>query len=143
MKTYRDSNGRIHGRLLMVTGVAHVALSLMPGVFGEQFYQFASSVFFNVSSGAADFSFFGGSMKYEEFAAFWFFYAGPMMFLFGMSIDQLERLQGNVAASISSAFLVVSCIGAYMVPFSGMTFVLIPQGLFMFVRSRNMSKVAS
>lgn len=126
----------------MATGVAHVLLALLPGVFGEQFAEFAGSGFFNVSSGAADFTLFGGTLNYVEFAAFWFFYAGPVMFLYGQVIDRVERTEGYVPTNIAITFTAVSFVGAYMVPLSGMTFVLIPQGVYMYVRSlkRRMSR---
>lgn len=128
------NNIRIHGRLLMATGIAHVILTIMPGVFGDQFSDFSHSWFFNVSSGAADFSFFGGTLNYVQFASFWFFYAGPIMFLYGQAIDRIEESQGYVPLSIVNTFMAVSAVGAYMVPLSGMTFVLIPQGIYMYVR---------
>lgn len=118
----------------MATGVAHVILAISPGVFGDQFIDFSRSWFFNVSSGAADFSFLGGALNYVEFAAFWFFYAGPIMFLYGQAIDRIEESQGYVPLSITNTFMAVSVVGAYMVPLSGMTFALIPQGIYMYVR---------
>lgn len=119
----------------MATGVAHVMLAIFPGVFGDQFVYFSRSWFFNVSSGAADFPFLGGTINYVEFAAFWFFYAGPVMFLYGQAIDRIEKSEGFVPPAIAKTFMAVSVIGAYMVPLSGMTFVLIPQGIYMYVRS--------
>ncbi|PKM45688.1 MAG: hypothetical protein CVV05_05350 [Gammaproteobacteria bacterium HGW-Gammaproteobacteria-1] len=118
----------------MATGVAHVILAVMPGVFGDQFFDFSRSWFFNVSSGAADFTFLGGALNYVEFASFWFFYAGPIMFLYGQAIDRIEQSQGYVPLSIANTFMAVSVVGAYMVPLSGMTFALIPQGIYMYVR---------
>jgi len=118
----------------MATGVAHVILAVMPGVFGDQFFYFARSYFFNVSSATEGFPFLGGALNYAEFAAFWFFYAGPIMFLYGQAIDRIEESQGYVPLSIANTFMAVSVVGAYMVPLSGMTFALIPQGIYMYVR---------
>lgn len=126
----------------MATGVAHVILAILPGVFGDQFLTFSRSWFFNVSSGAADFSFLGGAINHVEFAAFWFFYAGPVMFLYGQAIDRIEISEGCVPQGIAKTFIAVSVIGAYMVPLSGMTFVLIPQGIYMYVRSINQKSQA-
>ncbi|PLA73798.1 hypothetical protein CYQ88_09255 [Hydrogenovibrio sp. SC-1] len=131
----QTTNPRIHGRLLMATGIAHVILAILPGVFGDQFLDFSRSWFFNISSGAADFSFFDGTLNYVEFAAFWFFYAGPIMFLYGQAIDRIEKSEGYVSLTIAKTFIAVSLVGAYMVPLSGMTFVLLPQGIYMYVRS--------
>lgn len=120
----------------MATGIAHIILAILPGVFGEQFLNYSQMLFFNISSGAADFSFFGGTLNYEEFAAFWFFYAGPIIFLYGQAIDRIEHVEGYISTGIAKTFLIISFIGAYMVPLSGMTFVLIPQGIWMYMRSR-------
>mgnify|MGYP006870688469 CR=1 FL=1 len=136
-QTMQMNNPRIHGRLLMSTGVLHVILAILPGGFGDQFLNFSRSWFFNISSGAADFSFLGGAINYVEFAAFWFFYAGPIMFLYGQAIDRIEKLEGYVPLSMVNTFMAVSVVGAYMIPLSGMTFALIPQGIYMYVRSVN------
>lgn len=130
----KNAKKRIHGRLLMATGIAHVMLAILPGVFGEQFYLFANNALFNVSGGLADLPIIGGTMHFEEFSAFWFFYAGPVMFMYGHVIDEIEKLNGCVSRRISRVFLIVSAIGAYMVPLSGMTFLLIPQGIYMYIR---------
>lgn len=130
----KNTNKRIHGRLLMATGVAHVMLAILPGVFGEQFYLFTNNAFFNVSGGLADLPIIGGTMHFDEFAAFWFFYAGLFMFMYGHVVDEIEKLNGQVSRNISKVFLMVSTVGAYMVPLSGMTFLLIPQGVYMYIR---------
>ncbi|MDQ7047395.1 MAG: hypothetical protein Q9M39_07160 [Sulfurovum sp.] len=66
-------NKRIHGKLLMITGVVHVLLVIMPGVFGEQFFQFSKNIFFNINNGLLGFPLFGGTINNQELASFWFF----------------------------------------------------------------------
>jgi len=127
---------RIHGRLLMVTGVVHVLVVMLPGVFGKQFYEFAKQYFFNINNGLLDFPLFGGEMNNQDFAAFWFFYAGPLMFMYGQVLDSYERVNGYLEKNIALVFLFVACLGAYMIPLSGMTFLLIPQGVYMYLRSK-------
>jgi len=126
---------RIHGRLLMATGVVHVLLAATPGVFGEQLLAFARRGFFNVSQGLAEFPLLGGAFDYEAFAAVWFFYAGPIMFLYGAALDEVERLQGYVSRRNAGYFIAVSAMGACMVPLSGMTFLLLPQAVYMYRRA--------
>jgi len=134
---------RIHGRLLMITGIIHVLLVIMPEVFGEQFYQFSKVLFFNINNGLLDFPLFGGNIKNEDFAAFWFFYAGPLMFMYGHLLDSYEKKNGHIEKNISIVFIIVSLIGSYMIPLSGMTFLLLPQGIYMYLRSSKRAKTAN
>jgi len=134
---------RIHGRLLMITGIVHILLVVMPGVFGEQFYQFLKDFFFNINNGLLDFPLFGGIIKNQDFAAFWFFYAGPLMFMYGHLLDSYEKKNIQIEKSIPIVFIIVSLIGAYMIPLSGMTFLLLPQGIYMYIRSTKQAKIAN
>ena len=129
-------NKRIHGKLLFATGVLHTLAALLPGVFGEQFLEFFKKGFFSISKGIAAFPLVGGTVNYDTFAAFWFFYAGPFMMLLGHFIDTWEREKGAIPRRSAIYFLLISCIGAYMSPFSGMTILLIPQAIYMLLRSK-------
>jgi hypothetical protein len=133
-------NKRVHGRLLMATGAIHMIFVFLPGVYGETFYQFMSSGFFNISNGLVTFPLVGGALNHKDFAAFWFFYAGPLIFMYGYVLDELEVIHGFVPINQSIAFLIVSGIGAYMIPLSGMTFILIPQGIYMYLRTKKVVK---
>jgi hypothetical protein len=136
-------NKRIHGRLLMATGFIHILFVLIPGVYGETFYQFMSSSFFNINDGLADFPFIGGTLNHKDFTAFWFFYAGALIFMYGYLLDELEAIHGYVPINQSIAYLIVSGIGAYMIPLSGMTFILMPQGIYMYLRAKKVVNVKS
>lgn len=125
---------RIHGRLLMLTGIIHLVLVVMPGVYGEQFYLFSKQYFFYINKGLIDFPLFGGSINHEQFAAFWFFYGGVLTFMYGHLLDKFEKSNGHISREISRVFLFVALIGSYMIPMSGMTFVLLPQALYMCLR---------
>jgi hypothetical protein len=133
----KEINKRIHGRLLMVTGFIHIIVVIIPGVYGDTFYQFMSSHFFNINNGVADFPIIGGALHHKEFAAFWFFYAGPLMFMYGYVLDEIEMIYGYVPIKHSIVFMIVSFIGAYMIPLSGMSFILLPQGIYMYLRSKS------
>jgi len=130
---------RIHGKLLMITGIVHIILVVFPGVFGEQFFQFAKNIFFNINNGLLGFPLFGGTINNQELAAFWFFYAGPLMFMYGQLLDSYEKKNGYIDKNISLVFISVSFLGAYMIPLSGMTFLLLPQGIYMYLRSSKVS----
>jgi len=132
-------NKRIHGRLLLLTGVFHMFVILLPGICGEQLLEFSNHGFFNISKGLAGFPFFGGSLNYENFAVFWFFYMGPLLLMYGHVIDTIERQNNAIPRQIAINFLIVSLIGAYMMPISGMTFLLIPQASYMLIRSNKHS----
>jgi len=136
-------NKKIHGRLLMVTGIIHVLLVITPGVYGDQFYQFMDSIFFNINDGLADFPIIGGTLHHKEFAAFWFFYAGPLTFIYGYLLNEVEKIHGCVPVNQSIAFIIISSVGAYMIPLSGMMFVLIPQGIYMYLRGKKLYKAQS
>ncbi len=131
----KQEHKRIHGKLLILTGVFHLIITSLPGVFGKQLLEFSYKGFFNISEGIAGFDFFGGTLNYENFAIFWFLYMGPLLFMYGHVIDTIER-NGLIPRQIAINFLIVSIIGAYMVPASGMTLLLIPQALFMLKRSQ-------
>ncbi|MEW6664284.1 MAG: DUF6463 family protein [Thermodesulfobacteriota bacterium] len=127
---------RIHGRLLLITGILHLIVTLLPGIFGKQILDFASHGFFNINKGLLAFPLFGGTLDNESFSAFWFFYMVPIMLMLGHLIDNLEQINGFVPRQTAIHFLIVSLIGAYMVPISGMTFFLVPQAVYMLVRSQ-------
>jgi hypothetical protein len=121
----------------MLTGVIHILLVVMPGVYADQFLVFMNSLFFNINDGLAGFPLFGGVLNHKEFAAFWFFYAGALLFIYGQVLDELEKREGVIPRHISLTFISVSLVGAYMIPLSGMTFLLIPQGIYMYLRNRS------
>ncbi|MCU0848457.1 MAG: DUF6463 family protein [Spirochaetes bacterium] len=127
---------RIHGRLLIATGVIHLICTFLPGVFGRQFAAFSRTAFFSISEGILSFPMFGGSIDYEAFAAFWFFYAGPFIIGCGLLVDRIEKLEGRLPLYLSAFITAVTLIGSYMIPASGMTVIMIPQCVYMLARSR-------
>ena len=132
----KNGNKRIHGKLLIITGILHLVVTLLPGIFGKQILYFASHGFFNINKGLLGFPLLGGTLDYESFSAFWFFYMVPILIMFGHLIGNIEKNNGSVPRQIALHFLILSLIGAYMVPMSGMTFFLVPQALYMLVRSQ-------
>jgi hypothetical protein len=132
---------RIHGKLLIYTGILHTLFSFIPGIFGEQLVSFAKHGFFNISKGLFEFSLFGGDMRYDVFAAFWFFYIGPVIIFIGILIDHIELIVTYIPRKIIVSFFIISLIGAFMIPISGMTIFLLPQSIYMYLRTKRIQSI--
>lgn len=126
---------RIHGVLLIITGIVHTICAVLPGIFGKQYVEFSKKGFFSISNGVLSFPLLNGIMDYEVFAAFWFFYAGHLLIVCGLLFDYIEKLQNCIPLYLSISLTTVVIIGSYMIPLSGMTFLLIPQCVYMLIRS--------
>jgi hypothetical protein len=126
---------RIHGRLLMITGLIHALFGVSSAAFGKQFLVFSKTFFFNINPGLSGFPIMGGTLDYEVISAFFFFYAGPIWIVYGHALDHMEKSAGVIPGAHALGFLIYTLIGVYMVPFSGMTLFLLPQALYMLYRS--------
>lgn len=127
----------VHGRIFLVLGAMHCILAISPLAFFDQFSRFASSGFFRVSEGLLEFPMMEGSMNYENFAAFWFFYFGLALLPIGLLLCFIEKSGQAIPRNFKRCYLALSLLGAYMIPLSGMTFLMLPHALFMFFESRN------
>ena len=125
-----------NGRVLIFLGGMHALFAVGPAAFGEQFAGVAGRFFFQVSEGLLEFPLVGGRMEYANFAAFWFFYFGLLLIPAGLLLDAFERAAGNPPASFVWSYLIVVLVGVYMIPFSGMTFLMLPHALYMLTRAR-------
>ncbi len=123
-----------NGKILIFTGIAHTLLCLSPYAFGSQFEGFARRYFFNVSEGLLEFPLLNGQMNFENFAAFWFFYFGLLLIPLGIIVNYLEKLNHQIPYSFVWFYFMLVLIGAYMIPLSGMTFLMLPHGIFMLVQ---------
>lgn len=128
---------RVHGRLLIYTGILHIIVTVLPGVFGTQIIRFAKKGFFNISKGLLEFDLLGGVMNYDNFAAFWFLYMGLTLILIGFLFDYIESKEKGIPLNLIIYLTILSFIGAFMIPISGMTLLLLPQCIYMFIRCRN------
>ncbi len=120
-----------HGKILVFFGIAHATLAVSPFAFGKQFVRFAEKFFFKISEGLFEFPLLNGEMNYENFAAFWFFYFGLLLFPIGILVQHLENTNSPLPKKFISTYLGIVLIGVYMIPFSGMTFLMLPHALFM------------
>ncbi|WP_298486740.1 DUF6463 family protein [uncultured Maribacter sp.] len=128
-----------NGKILIFLGISHFLLGISPLAFGKQFNVFYSKFFFRISEGLLEFPFFNGQMNYEYFAAFWFVYFGLLLIPFGMAINHIEKTNNYIPRHLLYTYLFVVLIGVYMIPLSGMTFLMLPQAIYMLIR-RNKQK---
>jgi len=110
----------IHGFLLMATAIIHVSFGLLPKVYGSEWRRFAEAKFWRSILLDND----------KNMAAFWFVAFGPVIFLAGLAIYELEAGGLALPASIGWTLLAIAAVGAVMSPKSGFTVFLLPQAIF-------------
>jgi hypothetical protein len=110
-----------NGKIILFTGTMHALFAVLPLAFGKQFLIFSKSFFFKINSGLAEFPLLHGTMNYEKSAAFWFFYFGLLFIPMGYLLDYLESKNFKIPRSFVWSYLIITLIGVYMIPFSGMT----------------------
>lgn len=130
----------INGKILILTGVAHFLLGISSFAFGKQFLSFSKTYFFKISEGLYEFPLLNGIMNYENFAAFWFVYFGILIIPIGILVDYIEKTDKIVPQKFIIIYLVIVLIGAYMIPFSGMTFLMLPHAVYMFLQRNKQKK---
>jgi len=123
-----------NGIILICTGVAHFLLGVSPFAFGAQFSEFSKKYFFKISEGLSEFPLLNGEMNYENFASFWFVYFGLLLIPLGILVNYIENNNFELPKSFVISYLIVVLIGAFMIPFSGMTFLMLPHALFMLIQ---------
>ncbi len=127
----------------MFFGIIHPLLGISPFAFGKQFAEFADKFFFKISEGLLEFPLLNGQMNYENFAAFWFFYFGLLLIPIGIMVGYVEKTSGQIPKNFIWSYLIVVLIGVYMIPLSGMTFLMLPHALYMlYQRNQDLEKVA-
>lgn len=125
-----------NGKVFFVFGIVHPLLGVSPFAFGKQFAGFADQQFFKVSEGLLEFPLLHGTMNYANFAAFWFVYFGLLFVPLGFLVDFIEKSAGRIPVNFALSYLAVVLLGAFMIPFSGMTFLMLPHAIFMLYQSR-------
>lgn len=120
-----------NGKILIAIGIAHFSLGISPFAFGKQFLMFADNFFFKISEGLFEFPLLNGQMNYENFAAFWFVYFGLLIILIGVLVGFVEKTNRQLPKGFIWLYLFVVLIGAFMIPFSGMTFLMLPHAIYM------------
>lgn len=126
-----------NGKILIFFGIIHAFLAITPFAFGKQFSSFSEKFFFKISEGLIEFPLLNGIMNYENFAAFWFFYFGLLLIPLGILVNYIETKIGTVPKSFIWGYLIVVLVGVFMIPFSGMTIIMLPHAIFMvFIRNK-------
>ena len=128
-----------NGKILVFFGIIHPLLGISPFAFGEQFAGFAGQFFFKISEGLFEFPLLNGQMQYDNFAAFWFFYFVILLIPLGLLVHYVEKTTGNLPNNFVWTYLIVVLIGVYMIPFSGMTFLMLPHAIYMLVQQRKLT----
>ncbi|WP_422860422.1 DUF6463 family protein [Flagellimonas sp. S174] len=123
-----------NGKILVFFGIIHPLLGISPFAFGKQFAGFADKFFFRISKGLFEFPLLNGEMNYENFAAFWFFYYGLLLIPLGILVNYVEKTNGQIPKNFIWAYLIIVLVGVFMIPFSGMTFLMLPHAVYMLVQ---------
>ncbi|WP_074407333.1 DUF6463 family protein [Aquimarina megaterium] len=125
-----------NGNVLICMGIMHSLLGISPFAFGNQFSKFATIFFFKISDGLFEFPLLNGQMNYANFAAFWFFYYGLLLIPLGVLVNHIESTNRQIPKTFIWTYLIMILIGVFMIPFSGMTFLMLPHAIFMLYKSK-------
>jgi hypothetical protein len=139
-----------NGVLLIIIGLFHTKLALSTDGFGSKFMEFSQSGFYKIHRGLEELPFVHGKMSVsslEAFSAFWFFYFGILIIPLGLLVHSIEKTGRALPHYFTISYLLVVLIGAYMIPNSGMSVIMLPQALYMliinFVRARKINSTIS
>lgn len=120
-----------NGILLIVIGIMHTKLVVSPDGCGKQFAGFRGSYFFKISGGLDELPAAAGKTNFETFAAFWFFYFGVLIIPLGLLVHSIEKANRVLPHYFTISYLIIVLIGCYMIPNSGMTFIMLPHAVYM------------
>lgn len=122
-----------NGILLILIGMLHTQFALSTAAFGKQFNEFAKVYFFKISRGLDDLPVVTGQTNLDGFAAFWFFYFGILVIPLGLLVHSVEKRINVLPHSFTISYFIVVAIGGYMIPRSGMTYIMLPHAVYMLV----------
>ena len=120
-----------NGILLIIIGLLHTKLVVSADGCGAQFSNFAKTNFFRICGGLNELPAAAGKTNFEAFAAFWFFYFGILIIPLGLLVHSIERKYKVLPHTFTISYLVVVLVGAYMIPASGMTYIMLPHAVYM------------
>jgi hypothetical protein len=124
-----------NGIILIMIGILHTSLVVSSNGCGKQFLDFSKSWFFKISGGMDEFPAEVGRTNFENFAVFWFFYFGILMIPLGLLVHSVEKERRILPHYFTISYLIVVIIGSYMIPKSGMTFIMLPHAIYMLIRN--------
>jgi len=122
-----------NGVLLIIIGILHSLTVVLPLENGKQFMKASQSYFFKIGNGMEELPIDSGKMDLEMMTFFWFFYFGLLLIPLGLLVHSIESKKGVLPYSFTLSYLIFVIIGSYMIPDSGMTVIMLPQAVYMFV----------
>ena len=131
----------MNGKILIFFGISHTILGISPFAFGKQFKGFADKFFFKISEGLFEFPLLNGQMDFENFSAFWFVYYGLLLIPLGILVDYIEKTNRQIPKDFIVVYLIIVLTGVFMIPFSGMTFLMLPHAIYMLFEKKLKSKI--
>jgi hypothetical protein len=131
----------MNGKILIFFGISHTILGISPFAFGKQFKGFADKFFFKISEGLFEFPLLNGQMDFENFSAFWFVYYGLLLIPLGILVDYIEKTNRQIPKDFIIVYLIIVLTVVFMIPFSGMTFLMLPHAIYMLFEKKLKSKI--
>jgi len=122
-----------NGMLLIFIGFLHTFFGISNDAFGVQFQRFSQTHFYKISCGLDELPAKVGITNFETFAAFWFFYFGILIIPLGLLVHSFEKNNRIIPHSFTITYLIVVLIGCYMVPNSGISFIMFPHAIYIYV----------
>lgn len=124
-----------NGIIIIVFGIMHTKLAFSPEGGGKQFQNFSKTYFFKIRGEMDGSPIMFGTTDVDTFAVFWFFYWGILVIPIGLLVHSIEKEKKVLPHYFIISYLVVLLIGSYMIPYSGMTFFMLPHAIYMLVRN--------
>lgn len=121
----------MNGKISIFFRISHTILGISPFAFGKQFKGFADKFFFKISEGLFEFPLLNGQMDFENFSAFWFVYYGLLLIPLGILVNYIEKTNRQIPKDFIIVYLIIVLTGVFMIPFSGMTFLMLPHAIYM------------
>lgn len=125
-----------NGKYIILIGIIHTILGLSPFGYAKQFMHFANHCFFMIIEGMTESPMLIVQRNYENFAAFWTFYFGIILFPFGILLDYVESNNVKIPNHFIWSYFIFVAIGVYMIPLSGMTVFMLPHAIYMLIKSK-------
>ena len=120
-----------NGILLIIIGLLHTQLVLSPDGCRRQFMNFSGTCFYKICGGLDELPMVAGKTNVEVLAVFWFFYFGIFLIPLGLLVHSIEKENRTLPHYFTISYLLFVLIGCYMIPNSGMTFIMLPHAIYM------------
>jgi len=122
-----------NGVVIILLGLLHTNFTLSNDGFGSIIKNFNESYFFHINNGLNELPATTGITNFETMATFWFFYFGLFLIILGILLYYVEKEMKRIPHSFTISYTLVVLVGCYMIPNSGMTFLMLPHAVFMLI----------